>query len=100
MNNNLVKEVTDIQQLENKLSDSQISRNTFEDNTEVPEREITQTDHLNKRLLDAFLQKLNETGVPPSNCDSEELNEKINEELQNFDDNPENKHTISDSPNI
>lgn len=27
-----------------------------------PEREITQTDHLNKRLLDSFLQRLNQSG--------------------------------------
>ena len=26
-----------------------------------PEREITQTDHLNKRLLDSFLQRINES---------------------------------------
>ena len=28
-----------------------------------PEREITQTDHLNKRLLDSFLQRINESSA-------------------------------------
>lgn len=40
--------------------------------TENPEREITQTDHLNKRLLSAFLDRLNETGASHSDSTVEE----------------------------
>ncbi len=29
---------------------------------EEPKRQITQTDHLNKRLLDSFLQRINQAG--------------------------------------
>ncbi|CAG5118726.1 unnamed protein product [Candidula unifasciata] len=39
--------------------------NTVEDLSEPsPEREITLTDHLNKRLLQTFLQRLNQNDVP------------------------------------
>ena len=38
------------------------SSHTLEDNAENPVREITQTDHLNKRLLSAFLAKINHKG--------------------------------------
>lgn len=31
---------------------------------EVPERELTLTDHLNKRLLESFLKRLNQNEVP------------------------------------
>uniref|UniRef100_A0A0B7B8J9 Uncharacterized protein n=1 Tax=Arion vulgaris TaxID=1028688 RepID=A0A0B7B8J9_9EUPU len=31
---------------------------------QVPEREITLTDHLNKKLLETFLQRLNKNEVP------------------------------------
>lgn len=82
--NDQKQENTDLQKLETQLSDSNISSNTFEDNSDVTERKITQTDHLNKRLLDAFLQKINETGAPASG-DSGELDEKH----QDFNDNPE-----------
>lgn len=50
----------------------QETRGTDENETkeEDPKREITQTDHLNRRLLGAFLARLNSsesTGVLPSN---------------------------------
>jgi hypothetical protein len=31
---------------------------------QIPEREITLTDHLNKKLLETFLQRLNENQLP------------------------------------
>ena len=34
--------------------------NDFNGVEEQPERKITQTDHLNKRLLDSFLQRINQ----------------------------------------
>ena len=46
---------------------------------ETPTREITQTDHLNRRLLDAFLTRLNSsesTEVLPANDDQEFENDQ------------------------
>ena len=43
----------------------------YPDEAENPVREITQTDHLNKKLLSAFLEKINEKGdnsVETENC--------------------------------
>ncbi|KAL9987231.1 hypothetical protein ACROYT_G001502 [Oculina patagonica] len=45
---------------------------------QTPTREITQTDHLNRRLLDAFLTRLNSsesTEVLPTNVQQMEIND-------------------------
>ena len=58
---------------------------------ETPTREITQTDHLNRRLLDAFLTRLNSsesTEVLPANVQQLEINDDQEfENDQNFIDN-------------
>lgn len=58
---------------------------------ETPTREITQTDHLNRRLLDAFLTRLNSsesTEVLPTNVQQLEINDDQEfENDQNFIDN-------------
>jgi hypothetical protein len=60
---------------ENTQNGGDISNNNNTDSVEEsenPEREITQTDHLNKRLLSAFLDKLNDKGADNSNTLVEE----------------------------
>lgn len=56
-----------------------------------PTREITQTDHLNRRLLDAFLTRLNSsesTEVIPTNIQQMEINDDQEfENDENFTDN-------------
>ena len=58
---------------------------------EIPTREITQTDHLNRRLLNAFLTRLNSsesTEVLPTNVQQLEINDDQEfENDQNFIDN-------------
>jgi len=52
----------DRQNVENNNTDN---TNGIDVPQEPPTREITQTDHLNKRLLNSFLEKINEsTGFP------------------------------------
>lgn len=63
--------------------------------TPTREREITQTDHLNRRLLDAFLTRLNSsesTEVLPTNVQQLEINDDQEfENDQNFIDNDINE---------
>ena len=58
---------------------------------QTPTREITQTDHLNRRLLDAFLTRLNSsesTEVIPTNIQQMEINDDQEfENDENFTDN-------------
>ena len=64
--------------VENKLEETIENLNITSQNTDQqsneendsPVREITQTDHLNKRLLGAFLDRLNEKG---DNLDSNKI---------------------------
>lgn len=57
---------------------------------QTPTREITQTDHLNRRLLDAFLTRLNSSEsneVLPTNVQQMEINnDQEFENDQNFTD--------------
>ncbi len=54
-----------------------------------PEREITQTDHLNKKLLDSFLQRINAAsgGVPVVERISTSDNEEEADNAQEPDNN-------------
>lgn len=50
----------------------------IEDQEDQPQREITQTDHLNRRLLDSFLLRLNQpnSSIPqtdPIDCSSQDF---------------------------
>ena len=47
--------------VENGSPNERNNSNEEEPIEDQPEREITQTDHLNKRLLDSFLQRINES---------------------------------------
>lgn len=56
---------------------------------QTPTREITQTDHLNRRLLDAFLTRLNSsesTEVLHTNVQQMDINDQEFENDQNFTD--------------
>ena len=87
---------------EQKVQEEQINTNNCVENGSIngtkhsneaesiedqPEREITQTDHLNKRLLDSFLQRINQnSAVVPrveriSTSDNEEEFETDNTEV-------------------
>ena len=56
--------------IENLNITSQITDQQSNEENDSPVREITQTDHLNKRLLGAFLDRLNEKG---DNLDSNKI---------------------------
>ena len=73
--NKIVENVQNIQLAPHNTSQS----NT--DDTESTVREITQTDHLNKRLLGAFLSQLNEKGdnCPGAHDDSEDIGDWDND---------------------
>ena len=60
----LVREEENIR--ENTPNGEAKGKNNTTDSEETPERKITQTDHLNKRLLDSFLSRLNQpnSGIP------------------------------------
>lgn len=72
---NQIEAQSEINNQENTQIGGDISNNNNTNSVELPEnpeREITQTDHLNKRLLSAFLEKLNETGADNSDTVVEE----------------------------
>jgi len=75
---------------EEKIQQETLGTENSETKEETPTREITQTDHLNRRLLDAFLTRLNSsesTDVLPANVQAQlELNDD-QENDQNFIDN-------------
>ena len=75
-------------------SEEKIQQDTrgTETKEQTPTREITQTDHLNRRLLDAFLTRLNssESTEIPNCTDMQQL--ELNrdnefEDIQDFTDN-------------
>lgn len=47
----------------NSLSDNLTTNNNYNSQSDKTERKITQTDHLNKQLLNAFLERLNTTQI-------------------------------------
>ena len=71
----------DERKLEDHVENLQLtSKNTdksLSEDSESPVRETTQTDHLNKRLLGAFLERLNEKG--------DNLQEDVNIDQENDD---------------
>ena len=74
---------------EEKIQQETRGTETPETKEATPTREITQTDHLNRRLLDAFLTRLNcseSNDVLPANVQQLELNDD-QENDQNFIDN-------------
>ena len=73
--------------VENGATNGTNDSNGVKDIEEQPERKITQTDHLNKRLLDSFLQRINQhSAVVPvveriSTSDNEDEFETDNTQL-------------------
>lgn len=73
--NNIESETSQNNILE-RVEGIELVNSASEEAAETKEREITQTDHLNKRLLGAFLDRINQTEfiVPPqeeSNADDD-----------------------------
>lgn len=52
-------EKEEVTELKNDLQNASLEEESSDPPEKTPEREITQTDHLNKRLLGAFLDRIN-----------------------------------------
>ena len=76
---------------ENKIQQETRGTENSETKEQTPTREITQTDHLNRRLLDAFLTRINSsesTEVPSTEMQQMEINrDQEFEDAQDFTDN-------------
>ena len=50
---------TDAMEVDNDHQQDDVNTETADNNSEQATRELTQTDHLNKKLLEAFLSRIN-----------------------------------------
>ena len=81
-----------IEQVRDSLEEARIEENNAknkETNEEEPVREITQTDHLNKKLLSAFLDRINTQSLPGDQSESriEGDNKDVNDsDINEFED--------------
>lgn len=58
---------------ENMSKSNESSRNSEQEQDPQPVREITQTDKLNKKLLQCFLTRINESGLENTTPDSNDI---------------------------
>jgi len=83
------------QEVQEPQNYQQNGSNVQEEEEEEPQREITQTDHLNRRLLDSFLERLNQpnSSIPqtdPIDCSSEDFDPEASDPATDSDPLPQN----------